>query len=277
MSPAGTAGGATRARHATPDADPRIVERRRRVEGERRRRVRRRWLAVLAVASVIGALVGLAYSPLLDTEAVLVAGVDDPARAEAVVGATGVGTGDPLVLVDTAGVARQVAALPWVDTASVERSWPGGTVTVTVTSRVPAAALPGPEGRWWLVDVTGQVIAGSPDAAGVPVLGGGGERGLGERLDAVDRALVDVAAALTPGLASRVAEVRPGAGGAAELALAGGGVVVLGQPADLATEVLEVKLRTLRTVLATVDLNCVERIDVQVSDTAVLTRNPSCA
>jgi len=53
--------------------------------------------------------------------------------------------------------------------------------------------------------------------------------------------------------------------------------VVLGQPADLATEVLEVKLRTLRTVLATVDLNCVERIDVQVSDTAVLTRNPSCA
>ncbi len=238
--------------------------------------MRRRWVGVLVVASVVGALVGLAYSPLLDTEAVLTVGADDPARAEAVVGATGVRRGDPLAFVDTAEVARRVAALPWVETAAVERSWPGGIVEVTVTSRVPVAALPAPDGRWLLLDRTGQAIAESPNAAGVPVLGGVGAVALGERLSSVDGVLVDVAAALTPGLASRVTEVRPGAGGATELELADGGVVALGQPAGLGAEELVVKLRTVRTVLATVDLNCVERIDVEVSDTAVLTRNPSC-
>lgn len=281
MSPSTTTGGGTGgaavARSAPSGADPRIAERRRQVEGERRRRVRRRWVAVLVVASLLGALFALVHSPLLDTEAILPVGVSDPARAEAVVVATGVRTGDPLALVDTAEVARRVSALPWVDTASVERSWPAGTLEVSVTARVPAAAVPVPEGLWVLVDRTGQGVAESPNAAGVPVLGGVGAVALGERLEAVDRVLVDVAAALTPGLASRVVEVRPGAGGAAELVLAGGGVVVLGQPTGLVAEELVVKLRTLRTVLATVDLNCVERIDVQVSDTAVLTRNPSCA
>lgn len=268
---------ATVAEGAAVATDPRIAERRRQVEGERRRRVRRRLVAVLVVASVLGALWGLAHSPLLDVEAVVPVGVADPARAEAVVAASGVRPGDPLVFVDSGEVARSVAALPWVEGASVARSWPGGTVEVTVTPRVPVAAVPTPDGRWVLVDRTGQAIAESPDAAGVPVVGGVSVGVPGERLEPVDQALVEVAAGLTPGLASRVAEVRPGPGGEAELLLAGGGSVVLGQPGDLTSEELVVKLRTVRTVLATVDLECVERIDVRVSDTAVVTRNPSCA
>lgn len=257
--------------------DPRIAERRRQVEGERRRRVRRRVVAALVVASVLGALWGLAHSPLLDVESVVPVGVADPARAEAVVTASGVRPGDPLVFVDAGEVARRVATLPWVEVASVERSWPAGVVEVTVTPRVAVAAVPAPDGRWVLVDRTGQAIAEGPDAAGVPAIGGVGLGAPGERLEPVDQVLVEVAAGLTPGLASRVAEVRPGPGGEAELRLGGGGVVVLGQPGDLAPEELVVKLRTVRTVLATVDLECVERIDVRVSDTAVLTRNPSCA
>lgn len=258
-------------------ADPRIAERRRQVEREHRRRLRRRVVAVLVVASMVGLGWGFVQSPLLDVEAVVPSGAPDPARAEAVVRASGVRLGEPLALVDTAGVGRRVESLPWVDTVTVERSWPGGTLTVAVTARVPVAVVPLADGRWVLVDRGGRAITESPDAAGVPVLGGVSVDGPGSRLAPVDQSLVEVAAALTPGLASRVAEVGSGAGGEAELRLADGGVVVLGQPGDLASEELAIKLRTVRTVLATVDLSCVARIDVRVSDTAVLTRNPSCA
>jgi len=276
VSPTATGTGAPKRAHDA-EPDPRIAERRRQVEGERRRRLRRRAVGVLVVASLLGAGWALVQSPLLDTEAVVPAGVTDPARAAAVLEASGVRVGDPLAFVDGGEVARRVSALPWVESASVSRSWAGGTVEVRVTAREPVAVISAPDGQWLLVDVTGQVIGTSPNAAGVPVIGGVAAVPPGEQLGPVDQSLVGVAAALTPGLASRVAEVRPGPGGAAELRLADGGVVVLGQPGDLVGDDLGVRLRTVRTVLATVDLGCVERIDVRVPDTAVLTRNPSCA
>ena len=186
--------------------DPRLAERRRQVEGARRTRVRRRVLAGLAVVTVLAALWGAVQSPLLDVEVVAPLGVTEPVQADAVVAATGVRPGDPLVFVDPGEIARRVERLPWVDTASVRRAWPAGAVEVAVTRRDPAAAVPAADGRWLLVDRTGQAIAESPDAAGVPVLGGVAVGAPGDRLAPVDQVLVEVAAALTPGLATRVAE-----------------------------------------------------------------------
>jgi len=266
----------TGSRSGAAGADPRIAERRRRVEIDRRRQRRRRVLAMLVVVSVVGAVWGIVHSPLLDTESVAVTGVTDAAQAESVVAASGVRRGDALVLVDGGEVVRRVSALPWVASAGVSRSLVGGTLEVAVVPRTPVAAVPTPDGAWLLVDRSGHVVAGTSDPAGLVALTGVSAGPPGERLAPVDQALVEVAGSLSPGLVSRVASVGPGPGGEAELRLVGGGVVVLGQPGDLAPDEVGVKLRTVRTVLATVDLECVARIDVRVSDTAVLTRNPTC-
>lgn len=277
MSPTAVHHGRTPDASAPPDPDPRFTERRQQVEGERRRRIRRRVVAVLVVVSVLGALWALAHSALLDVEALVPAGVRNPTEAEEVRMASGVGVGDPLVFVNPAEVAERVEQLAWVDTATVDRSWLDGNVVVAVIPRQAVAVLAAADGQWLLVDRTGQAIGVSPDAAGVPVVGGVGLDAPGQRLDASQVALVEVAASMTPGLATRVAEVRLGAGDEVELLLADGGVVLLGVPAELGEQERAVKLRTVRTMLATVDLTCVEQLDVRVGDTAILTRNPSCA
>lgn len=276
MTPSVTApgsGGAT----AAIGPDPRMAERRRQVAADQRRRWRRRVVTVLVVGSLAGAGWGLLHSPLLDVDDVVVTGATSSVAVEQVLAAAAVQPGDPLLTVDTAAVAERVSAVPWVASVAVERSVAAGTLELVVTPREGVAVVPTPDGRWLVVDDTGQALAESADAAGLPVVGGVALNAPGDRLEPLDRALVEVAALLTPGLATRVAEVRPGAEGDAELVLAEGTVVVLGQPGDLTPAELGLKLRTVRTVLATVDLQCAARIDVRLSDTAVLTRNPTCA
>lgn len=274
---------------ATRSADPRIVERRRRVVADQRRRRRRRALVVLVSLSAVAGLVVAVHSPLLDTSAVLVTGVDDPARIDQVVEATAVRPGDPLLRVDPGGVAEALRAVPWVDEVDVERSFADGTLSVAVTGRT-AVAVVATDGRadaapesndgerpaFAVVDGTGRVILETNGPGGLVELDGVAAPALGDRLAPTDQSLSAAAAALTPGLASRVSGVRFGPTGNVELVLTDGGVVVLGRGAALTPDELEVKARTLQTVLATVDLTCLAGIDVRVSDTAVVTRAEGC-
>lgn len=253
-------------------ADPRIVERRRGVEIDRRRRRRRLLAAMLVVMSAVGGLWWAAHSSLLDVDAIDVQGTSsvDPA---VVVALSGVVVGDPLVWVDSAAAVTALESNPRVAEASVQRSWPDGRVIVQVVERVPAAAITTASGdSVAVVDVSGQVLAVVPDAAGLPLVTGVVPGSPGERLGPVDRGVVAAAAALPPGLASQVDAVTPGDNGRIELRLADGVVVVMGGAGEL-----DVKITTILTILATVDLQCVAVIDVAVADTAVLTRGESCA
>jgi len=260
--------------------DPRIAERRQRVSADRRFRLRRRIAAALVVASLVGLTWYVANSPVVDVDEVVINGVDDPARRAEVLAASGITLGDPLLFVSLDGTAAAVEQVPWVDTVRVTRSWNPGVVEVSVTNR-PAIGAVADGDRWLLIDSSGRTVGTADDPAGLVVVGGVTPAPPGQRLAPVDLPLVGVLAALSEGVATRVAEVRPGSEGTVELVLRGsdvdGAVVVLGQPADLVPAEVATKVRTLANVLATVDLSCLATIDLRVSDTAVLTRGESCA
>ena len=88
--------------------------------------------------------------------------------------------GSNIWLLDTAGAAKRIEALPWTNTARVTRAWPNS-VSVTLIERRPAARLalpvsstgeePGPARA--LVDAQMHVLAVGPDDprdVGLPVL-----------------------------------------------------------------------------------------------------------
>ncbi len=165
--------------------DPRMRDRwieARRAEGRRRLRA---LLAVLIVLSLVGIGYLVASSPLLGVDTVTVQGAVTMTPSE-VRRVARVKSGEPLLFLDTAALARRVEALPAVDTAHVETELPN-TVLITITERRPVGfvrvAGPGPIA---IVDGRGRVI-GRVDQAppGLPqVVGAGPMAPLGESMTA---------------------------------------------------------------------------------------------
>ncbi len=260
--------------------DPRIRERRiavRRDEGRRRLR-----LLVVGGSLVAAGLVGwlATRSPLLDVDTIHVVGSRHTSAA-VVVRATGVRRGDAMLDVDDGAVASRVRALPWVDTATVRREWPG-TVTVDVTERRAVAAARGPSASatqetWFLVDADGRLLARQSHAQeGLPAIEGGpfGDSP-GATIDASGRGALAVARAIGPDRVPQIPVVAVVDGDQLELRLAGdspgrsGGVVRFG-PADQIRE----KLLAVFTVLDHVDLRGLAVLDVRVPSAPVITRVP---
>ncbi|MGI8686515.1 MAG: cell division protein FtsQ/DivIB [Acidimicrobiales bacterium] len=237
----------------------------RRDEGRKRLRI---LVSCLAVVGTVAAAAGAGRSPLFDVDYADVRGAEQTARAD-IVHATGLDGHPALLDVDTAAVARQVEALPWVLDATARREWPG-TVRIDVTERRPAAVLPAAGGGWALADRTGRILKIGPDKpAGLPVIGNipPPERA-GDSVPASATPSLRVAAALPGAVRDRVADVATLATGDVELQLtAPGGVVRLGPPVDL-----DAKLSVLATVLARADLARVSVVDVRVPRAPALTR-----
>lgn len=255
--------------------DPRIEARRRQVAMAR---WWRRLRVVLLVALVAFGAGAATRSPLLDVDEAVVVGAARSGDG-AVLAAAGVVLHEPLVDLDPGAAAERVRALPWVAEADLERRWREGTVVLTVVERQPAAVVQA-GAQSAVVDRTGRVLAVTPPAVdgvdGLAVVEGVGLVEPGAVLDQRGQDLVRVAAALTPGLRSRVAVVRPaeGADDEIELVLTPDGVVRFGR-AGADVEIDE-KVRTLATVFAEAQLDCLATVDVRVGDTAVLTRDPTC-
>jgi cell division protein FtsQ len=141
--------------------DPRIRERRTAVLREQGRR-RLRWLLVTVVVCCTAGLVWLALeSPLLSVHATSVSGARHE-TTEQVLRAAAIKHGTALMFLDTKAVAERVERLPWVQSASVHKSWPTK-VSIAVAERTPVAwlARPGaaPANRYAIVDATGRVLA----------------------------------------------------------------------------------------------------------------------
>lgn len=112
-----------------------------RARDERRHR-RRRWLAVAALlAAAVGVAVTLSRSSLLRVQSVVVTGAGRQSTAE-VLAAAAIPRRAPMWNLDQGAISGRVAALPWVRTVSVSRSWPR-TVRVTVAERQAVAAVTG--------------------------------------------------------------------------------------------------------------------------------------
>jgi cell division protein FtsQ len=252
-------------RSSGPGIDPRIAARRDAVRDEKRRR-RGRWLVAVAVLAAV--LLGAWYitrTPLLDVDHINVHGAG-VTTADEIVTASGIRAGEPLLEVDTAASAARIRALPWIDSASVVRNW-NGLLSITVTEREPVAIVASDTGTPMLVDRTGRVlcpdgtfdlidftivgpVAGAP---GTTIDGGGGA--------------LDLAALLTGGVRNRVSTIRTGSDGSIQIDLKPQGVVLVGQPTDLAAKVAE-----LRIALAQVDQRNLASINVVNPQTFVVTR-----
>lgn len=150
-------------RHST---DPRISRRRKAVLRTRRRRIL--WRAALA-ALVAVAVWAAFFSPLLEVKKIQVTG-GRHTTAKQIARVAGLDSSDNLLLVSTSSVAVDAATLPWVKTVEVERKLPG-MVKVRVTERTPSMILPA-NGRQWLVDGDGRVLASGGRGRGLPVIAG---------------------------------------------------------------------------------------------------------
>lgn len=256
---------------STVPIDPRI--RARRVEvlrHEGRRRLR--WIITLAVVAAL-AVAGwwaVTASPLLDVDAIRVDGAGRTST-EAIVAASGITKGQPLVEIDTRAAEEQIASLPWVRDVRADRALTGE-VTFSITERTPVAAVPGEEG-WLVVDADGRVLevrdVVDPDL--VVVDGPTWQIAPGGWVS--ERALpaLDVASLLPTGLRPKVASILDGDDGLA-LMLFGGGRVVLGDTSEL-----DAKFLSALTLVVQVDLTCLDHIDVRAPAVPVLTRREECS
>ncbi|WP_433497006.1 cell division protein FtsQ/DivIB [Sphaerimonospora sp. CA-214678] len=123
------------------------------------RTVRRTALAVLLMAAVVGAATWVVFhSPVLGVRQVEIIG-NAVVSAQTLRAAAGVPAGTPLANVDVDEVGSRVRAVTEVESARVEREWPG-TLLITVVERTPVAVVPVAE------------PAGERSAGGSPAEGG---------------------------------------------------------------------------------------------------------
>jgi cell division protein FtsQ len=232
-----------------------------------RRRLKRAAAALSAVAVLLGAYLA-SQTPLLDVDRVEVDGAERTTTDD-ILRVLGVAPGDPMVGVDTRAAARRVEQLPWIDEATVRRSWPGG-VTVGVTERRPVAVLDVVEGRFALVDGEGRVLViGEEVPEGLVALEGvRGPIAAGAQVDAEAADALVVAEAVVERLPGVVAAVSVDL----DADLAAGGTVRFGSVDDLDDKVV-----ALETVLANVDVACLGALDVRIPRSPALTRNQGCS
>lgn len=262
-----TAPGAGRSAAEQHSMDPRIAHRRRVVEMDRDRTRRRRVIAASIVIVVIAGLWFALHSPIADVDAVRVEG-NHRTASDDITTIAAIGVGEPLVGIRGGQIQQRLEGLPWVSQASVDVSWRGD-VVISVTERDPVATVD-VGGRTIALDATGRVLGEIEPRddlmpLDVPAPGAPGSYVESATLDAVH-----IAVALEPGVRTRVREVSVDSDGRLSMSLRPGGVAILGTGEDL-----DMKLVSLTTVLAQVDLTDIEKIDLSVPDQPVVVRKAS--
>ncbi len=189
---------------------------------DRQRFRRRRWVALLAVVTVLALGYLVVFTSLFGVHSVEVVGART-IPADTVRAAAAIEPGTPLVRLDTDQVRARVARLPKVFAVDVSRSFPG-TVEIAVTERTPVAFVPSADGAH-LVDGTGldyEIVKRQP--AGLPELAVPGPA----PGDPATRACVAILAAVPQQLRAQLVKVSSKTGGDVELVLGDGRVVKWG-------------------------------------------------
>jgi cell division protein FtsQ len=257
-------------RPAGPAAvDPRIQARRDEVDRSRRRRRHLR-LAVLGGVLALGGLVYLVtHSQLLDVDRVQVEATDQ-VPADQVLQVAGVRAGDQLIDVDPGTVRNRLLALPWVADAKVGIDWPAGNVHISVTQRVPVAAVSDGAGAWTLVDAGGHAVAAAPAGdPGLVAIEGLAPATPGSDLGSAATVPLQIVTSLGPGLRTRIVSVVVAADGSLQLKARPTVVVDLCTP-----DRIDAKIRGLTTFFAQVDDTDLATVNVCVPESPTATRLP---
>lgn len=141
---------------AAPNIDPRLRARRQAVHKAASRR-RLLWAGIAAgIVLVVVAIVATLASPLFDVRTIDVQGnqYTDQALIEQVRSDL---RGEPVLLVDTQKIERQLEANPWVESARVSTDFPHH-VLVDIRERKPLATYAGSDGMYRVIDRNGRVL-----------------------------------------------------------------------------------------------------------------------
>lgn len=188
--------------------------------------MRRRWIALLSVVTVVGLGYLLFFTSFLGVGSVEVVGAS-AVPADVILGAAAVPARQPMLRVDTGEIAARVDKLPAIESVDVSRSWPS-TIKITVTERTPVAFFAGSDGAH-LVDTTGLDYKTLPkEPAGLPEL----TLARVAPDDPVTRSVVAVVVALPQELTNEVTTVRAQTPGGVEFTLKNGKVVRWGDATD---------------------------------------------
>jgi len=269
---------------------------RRRLDVQAALRTRRRLVLLVAVGVVglVVAVVAVLRSPLLDVDTVLVAGSTTVDRAE-VARASGVRRGDAMVDVDPVSARAAVMALPGVASARVERDWPGR-VRISITDEVPILVVES-AGSAWVVGRGGRVLesvgvdpsTGQPPPAESPtdqdrssllkvsvdpsvLTDGADPLRPGQQVPRSFAGTVLVAEQMSTTLREKLAGVEVAGDGSLTLVLHDdAGRVAFGRP-----EAVPAKLMAIDSVLAGVDLTCMDVLDVSEPSRPTVSRRDGC-
>jgi cell division protein FtsQ len=162
-------------------------------------------LAALVIAVAVWLV---AFSPMLGARTVTVTGVRTLTVAQ-VRAAAGIGHNEPLIRLNTAAVRHRLESIPDVADAQISVRYPS-TVLITVTERIPVGYLAGAQGGFVLVDSSGteyRQVTKVPAALPHFVLPGGAGANSAQSL-AAGHAVATVAAALSPSVLAKLAEIR---------------------------------------------------------------------
>ncbi len=246
--------------------DPRLRARRIEVQRSQGRRRLRTLVGLVIVTVIGGGAVVISQSSLADVDAVVVEGAV-ASDAAAIVDASGIEVGQPLIELDTDAVVDRVVDLPWVLGATVERQ-ADGDVIVSIEEREPRAVLPTADGGYVLVDERGRQlerVSGRPPGY-LPIAGIVASGVIGQPAPPETQAVVSVLDHLGPTVSAVVTQIVIDEG-TLYLELDLGGRVKLGDDSSL-----DAKMVSLETMLAHADLRCLWEIDVRVPSAPALTR-----
>ena len=237
---------------------------------EERRQGRRKLQLILGLTAVctlaIGAI-GFMNSSWFDVNDISVVG-NDQADPHLIVDASAIDIGQALLEVDLDAAVRNVELVPWVGTATVNRSWTGS-IEIAVTERGPSAVLDA-GARYALVDDHGrqlEIVDSRPEGF-MPVIGIESSGVAGDA--APDTALPVIA--LLDAIPTEVEQQITAVVFEEEqlfLELTVGGRANFGDGSHLGS-----KLQALETMLAAVDLTCLSVIDLRVPEAPALIRRP---
>jgi len=249
--------------------DPRIHARRDEVSRERQRRRRRRLIGVGAVVAVLAVAFGVTHSAAFDVDQVEVAATPH-VGTDQIMEVSGVRVGQNLVDVDAGAARAHLMGLPWVADARVDLDWWSGVVRISVTERVPVAAVATSDAQWVVSDADGHAVATLPPGGpGLIAIENVAPVEPGSDFGPGIQAPLEVIAGLSPGLRSRVFAVVAGTDGTVQLKVLPSGIVDLCQP-DRLTQ----KLANVDTWFADVDDTRLATLKVCDPDSPVATRLP---
>lgn len=238
-----------------------------RTEGRRRVRL---VLGLAAVSTLAVVVIGFLNSSWFDVDEITVSGSDrsDPAL---IIEASGIDIGQALLEVDLEAAVADIELVPWVGTVELTRRWTG-TIDITVVERGPSAVLDA-GGRYALVDDHGrqlEIVSTRPDGF-IPVVGIEGSGVAGEPVPEAALPVIALLDALPADVESQITTVEL-VESQLMLNLAIGGRANLGDGSDLGP-----KIQALETMVAKVDLQCLNTIDLRVPAAPTITRfsNPT--